>query len=118
MRRTFNTRITGPDGEVIVFTKVRYLFLFRLPRTSVMPFSGEQLGAQGVQFQWNTDKEDQLERLHLLITAAMKKLTLQELRFVSDHGRQLMSVGASFCPPDAAAPEELKEVSGWIKRVI
>jgi hypothetical protein len=104
MRRTFNTRITGPDGDVIVFTKVRYLFLFHLPRTSVMPFSGEQLGAHGVQFHWNTDKEDELERLHLLITAATKKLTLQELRLR--------------LRPDAPAPEELKEISRWIKRVI
>jgi len=83
-----------------------------------MSFSGEQLGALGVQFHWNTDKEDELERLHLLITSAMKKLTLHELRFVSAHGRQLMSVGASFCPPDAAAPEELKEISRWVNRVI
>ncbi len=118
MPQTLNTRVSGPGGDVIVITKVRFYFVFHLPRTSVMPFSGKELAKLGVQFHWNTDRDEELQRLHLLITNVMEQLTLPELRTFADAGKQFLAIGAPCCPPDAPFPQALKEISRWVKRVM
>lgn len=118
MQQTLNTCVSGPGGDVIVLTKVRYCFLFHLPRTSVMPFSGKGLGKHGVQFHWNTDGDEELQRLHLLVTSAMEQMKLPELRVVSDYGKQMLAIGAPFCPSDAPVPQALKDITRSVKRVV
>lgn len=118
MSGTFLTRVSTPDGEVVVMTKTRYLLLFRVPRTSIMPWQPKDLGRLGVQFQWTTKNRKLLERLHNQVIEILREVSLTDLRGIADVGIRLSSIGLPFIPADAPLPENLKQISAYIKRAI
>ena len=103
----------------MVMTKSRFLLFFGMPRTSVMPSCMSELGHLGVQFHWDTNDTHGLERLHNLVLQIFHDgVGLAELRYLADLGKELLSMGLPFAPPDAPLPQSIKEVSGQIRRVI
>ncbi len=62
---TFLDRVQTTQGEVIVITKVKFLFFFNRPRTSVMPMGTSDFGKRiGFQVRFNTSDEEILKQLH------------------------------------------------------
>jgi hypothetical protein len=118
MSTTFLTRVQTREGEVVVMTKTRYLLVFSVPRTSIMPWRVEQLGRSGVQFQWTTKDRNLLERLHGQVIEVLQEISLTELRGIADLGIRLSSLGLPFIPTDAPLPDGLKRISAYIKRAI
>ena len=58
-------KVATLDGDVIVTTKIRFLFVFSRPHTSVMPFGVSEFGRQlGFQVHYNTSDPDILAELH------------------------------------------------------
>lgn len=116
------TKIETPEGDVMVRTKTRYLWLFSVPRTSVMAFRvGQFVRGGSVQFQWKTGKADVLEWLHNSVVQTLREgVLLSEFRGIADLGIQLMALGPDvpFIPPDAPLPGCLKQISSYVKRVI
>ena len=102
----------------MVMTKTRYLLVFSIPRTSIMPWRVEQLGRMGVQFQWATKDRNLLERLHNQVIEVLREVSLTDLRSIADIGIRLSSIGLPFIPTDAPLPDTLKQISAYIKRAI
>ena len=118
---TILDKIETPEGTVLVITKTKYLWLFPLARTSVMPSRASELVSRGIQFHWNTSKAKDLEFLHgSLLQTLREGLSLSDLRGVAELGRGLMGIGPGipFIPPNAPLPESLKAISNYVKRVI
>lgn len=118
---TLLTKVPTREGDVMVLTKTRYLFVLGIPRTSVMPWHVGELGKLAVQFQWNTKEPAALKKLHNAIVQSLREgVALSELRGIGDIGCKLMSLdpGVPFIPEDAPLPGILKSISACVKRVI
>ena len=118
MNVTFLTNVETKEGSVTVLTKTRYLFFLSMPRTSVMPQEAGKLRCLGIQFHWKTSDSNVLEHLHHLMIQTLREVSLTDLRYVADMGKQLLSSGLPFVPEDAPLPACLKETSGYVKRVV
>jgi hypothetical protein len=118
MSTTFLTRVQTREGEVLVITKTRYLLVFSVPRTSIMPWRVEKLARSGVQFQWSTKDRNLLERLHNQVIEVLREVSLTDLRGIADIGIRLSSIGLPFIPTDAPLPDSLKQICAYLKRAI
>jgi len=119
MRTTILRNVQTQAGEAVtVMTKSHFLFLFRLPATSVMPLRATELRRRGVQFRWTTSDPEVLESLHNLVIEALGQVTLDELRGIADLGKRLLALGAPFIPKDAPLPDCLKQISDFVRRVV
>ena len=62
---TLLDEVPTAQGDVIVITKTRYLFLFNRPRTSVMPSGFSEFGRKlGFQARYRTSDPDILADFH------------------------------------------------------
>lgn len=62
---TLLDRVSTAQGEVIVSTKVKYLFFFHRPRTSVMPMGLSEFGRRiGFQARYKTSDPGILADFH------------------------------------------------------
>lgn len=78
MHSTELTRLHTPDGDAIVITKVKYLLLFRVPRTSVMPYGVLKFVASpGAQIRYTTSNRALLHQLHEAIASAVMRTGLR-----------------------------------------
>ena len=104
---------------MIVMTKTRFLLFFKLARTSVMPFASAELGRLGVRFRWATTDPVRVERLHGCVVETLGDgITLSDLRWIANAGKEFLSLGLPFVPEDAPLPESLKLISKDIKSVL
>ena len=119
MSLTLGSKVQTAAGEVTVVTKTRFLFLFQMARTSVMPIRFHDLGRDGVQFRWATNDPSRLEQLHNhLVQSLGEGITLADLRGIAEIGKRLLVMGLPFIPEDAPLPESLKLISNDIKSVL
>ncbi|MBZ5543623.1 MAG: hypothetical protein LAO07_08085 [Acidobacteriia bacterium] len=118
MNTPFLTRVQTREGEVVVMTKTRYLLVFSVPRTSIMPWQAEDIGRMGVQFHWATKDRNLLEQLHNQLVDVLREINLTDLRSIADIGIRLSAAGLPFIPTDAPLPDSLKQISAYIKRAI
>lgn len=118
MSFTLFSTVQTPAGDVLILTKTRFYFFFKLPRTSVMPWQLGQLRGQGLQFHWTTTDPKQLEGLHNFVRQTLRELTLPEMRIIAETGKQLLRAGLPFVPQSLSVPDSLKKLSGYLKRVV
>src|ERR1039457_2907076 len=112
MSLTLGSKVQTAAGEVTVVTKTRFLFLFQMARTSVMPIRFHDLGRDGVQFRWATNDPSRLEQLHNhLVQSLGEGITLADLRGIAEIGKRFLVMGLPFIPEDAPLPESLKLIS-------
>ena len=73
----------------------------------------------GVRFRWAATDPVRLERLHGYVAQALGDgITLSDLRWIANAGKELLSLGLPFAPEDAPLPESLKLISKDIKSVL
>jgi len=88
------SRVSTPEGGAIVFTKSRYLFIWKMPRTSVMPHeSSSFVGGSGFQVRYNTCDAATLQELHETMVFMVSSVGCTVLA-------QLARLGAVPYPPE------------------
>ena len=100
------TKVETEDGTFMVLTKQRYLVLFNMPRSSVMPFEAKKFVATpGLQIQYNTSDSAVLREWHDMLCAMVRNGLFH-----------LLSNGAraGFFP----YPEDKKQLAQYVKRFI
>ncbi len=67
------TKVETEDGTFMILTKIRYLVLFNVPRSSVMPFKATKfVGTPGLQIQYNTSDTAVLSEWHEMLCAMVR----------------------------------------------
>lgn len=116
---TLLSRVRAGDEEVTVLTKVKYLFVFNRPRTSIMPRRAAELASRGVQFLWRTSSKEELNLLHNIILESIAEgLSLDELRAIANLGKPLVALGLPLVHPEAPISTSLKKLGNQMRAVI
>jgi hypothetical protein len=68
------SKVDTSEGSFMILTKVRYLGLLNMPRSSVMPYgTGEFATTPGFQIHYNTSDSKVLDEWHELLVALIQK---------------------------------------------
>lgn len=106
MKTDLLTKVETKDGMFIVLTKTRYITLFTMPRSSVMPFDVAQfVSTPGFQIRYNTSDFAILSEWHELLCAMLRKGLFQVM---TDETR------AGYFP----YPEDKKRLAQFVKRFV
>src|SRR6185312_11203686 len=70
---TYFTAVETSEGLVHVLTKTRWLTVFPMPNTSVMPNGADNLKCLGSFIKWSTGDSTMLARLHEAIVNVVKE---------------------------------------------
>jgi|SRR5579863_5189983 len=90
------TKVETPEGQAIVLTKTRHMFLLKLPRSNVMPFNaGTFVNQPGFQVRYNTSDPAKLQELHDTMVFMVSSVGWTVLS-------NLARIGAIPYPPDKA----------------
>ena len=84
------------DGIVHVLTKTRYLGIIPLPRTSVMPHKGSELGRFGTAIRWTSKDPAVLRGLHSRIVELVREVGVSGIREVANSARISDRVAKTF----------------------
>jgi hypothetical protein len=95
---TYYDHVETSEGIVHVLTKTRYLWILPIPRTSVMPHSGSQLGRLGTMIKWITNDPATLHRLHSRVIELVREFGVSGIRDIANSAR--MSDRVAFPMPD------------------
>src|SRR2546430_113210 len=71
----FNTK----EGEVHILTKRRWLFVFPIPHTSVVPRHGADLKRLGTFIKWTTNDPGTLATLHNAVIRLVEEIGISGL---------------------------------------
>lgn len=100
------TKVETENGTFMVLTKVRYLFFFHMPRSSVMPYNTAQyVSTPGFQVQYNTVDPRVLSEWHNLLCGMLRQNLFQSL-----------SESVQFGP--FPYPEDKKHLAQYVKRFL
>jgi hypothetical protein len=67
-------KVEVEGNTFIILTKTRYLVLFSIPRTSIMPYNVTRFASTpGFQIRYNTSNPNVLEEWHKMITSLVGK---------------------------------------------
>jgi hypothetical protein len=75
------------EGVAHVLTKTRYLGIIPLPRTSVMPHRGSDLGRLGTAISWTTNDAAILRALHSRIVQLVRECGVSGIREIANSAR-------------------------------
>jgi len=78
---TLFSNVKTEDGEFMVLTKSRYLFVFNIPRSSVMPArAGEYVARPGFQVRYNTTDPAIVQEWHEMLVSMLREGMFMALR--------------------------------------
>lgn len=84
------------EGIAHVLTKTRYLGIISLPRTSVMPHKGSELGRLGTEITWTTKDAAILRALHSRILELVREFGVSGIREIANSARMSDQVAKTF----------------------
>jgi hypothetical protein len=84
------------EGIAYVLTKARYLGIIPLPRTSIMPHSGSQVGRLGTAITWTTNDAGILRTLHSRIVELVRELGVSGIREIANSAKMSDRVAKTF----------------------
>jgi hypothetical protein len=84
------------EGIAHVLTKTRYLGIIPMPRTSVMPHSGSQLGRLGTAITWTTSDAATLRTLHSRMVELVREFGVAGLREIANSAKMSNRVAKTF----------------------
>ncbi len=93
---TYHDSIYTTDGSGYVVTKTRYLGIISLPRTSVMPKKGTELGRLGTAIIWTTNDPVILQLLHSRIVDLACEHGVAGIREIANSARVSDRVAKTF----------------------
>jgi hypothetical protein len=84
------------EGPVHILTKSRWLAIFPMPRTAVMPHSAGNLKRLGTSVKWTTDDPAVLETLHRAIVHLVQEVGISGLVEIANSVKVTEQVAKTF----------------------
>jgi hypothetical protein len=84
------------EGIAHVLTKTRYLGIIPLPRTSIMPNGGSELGRLGTAITWATNDAGILRTLHKRVVELVGEFGVSGIREIANSARMSDRVAKTF----------------------
>ena len=93
---THYDHVETSEGIAHVLTKTRYLGIIPMPRTSIMPHSGNQLGRVSTIIKWTTNDPSTLRTLHGRVVELVREFAVSGIREIADSARMSDRVAKTF----------------------
>jgi hypothetical protein len=93
---TYYDSVETSEGIAHVLTKTRYLRIIPLPRTSIMPHKGSELGRLGTAITWATKDAAILRTLHSRIVELVREFGVSGIREIANYARMSDHVAKAF----------------------
>jgi len=85
--RTYFKVLNTNEGEIHILTKTKWLYVFPMPHTSVMPRSSTNLKRLGTLIKWTTNNPEKLKSLHDAITRLVEQIGISGLVEVANSAK-------------------------------
>ena len=93
---TFYDSVDTSEGVAHILTKTRWLGLVPMPRTSVMPHRGTELGRLGTAIRWTTKDAATLRTLHGRVLELVQQFGVSGIREIAHTARMTDRVAKTF----------------------
>jgi len=93
---TYYDSVDISGGVAHILTKTRYLGVISMPRTSVMPHRGTELGRLGTTIKWTTKDAATLRTLHGRIVELVQQFGVSGIRETANSARMTDRVAKTF----------------------